>query len=108
MDQLFVELGFFTQSGSTQTLHLFAEALLKELQREPGSRREPTAQVIARLLRAMEGDPVVKLPSEFILLARVFSTLGGLFTHYDAHIDFNRYVLPHVASALAAAQQENP
>jgi ubiquinone biosynthesis protein len=49
---------------------------------------------------------VLVLPAEFILLARVFTTLGGLFAHYDARIDFQRFVLPHVAAAMAATQQE--
>lgn len=108
MDDLFREIGFVTESGDTKTLHLFADALLKELQRNPdqASTREPTSAIFARLLAALQSDPVLKLPSEFILLARVFTTLGGLFTHYDARIDFNRYVLPHVAAAMATMQQE--
>ncbi len=110
MDELFREIGFVTESGDTKTLHLFADALLKELQRTPdqAQAREPTSVIFARLLSALQNDPVLKLPPEFILLARVFTTLGGLFSHYDARIDFTRYVLPHVAAAMTTMQQETP
>jgi len=105
MDALFRELGFVTESGDTATLHLFADALLKELQGQPTEgKREPTSEIFTRLLRALDSDPVLKLPAEFILLARVFTTLGGLFSHYDARIDFAQHVLPHVAVAMASMQ----
>ena len=51
-----------------------------------------------------EADPVDKLPSEFIMLARVFTTLGGLFMHYQPNIDVNTYLFPHlVGPALSQA-----
>ena len=49
-----------------------------------------------RLFRMAEQDPVDKLPAEFIMLARVFTTLGGLFVHYKPDMDVNRYLLPHL------------
>lgn len=103
MDVLFRELGFVTESGDTRTLHLFADALLDELNRAPRADqpREATAAVFVRLMEALQRDPVLKLPAEFVLLARVFTTLGGLFSHYDARINFTRHVLPHVAVAMA-------
>ena len=52
------------------------------------------------LLKACENDPVVGLPGEFIMVARVFGTLGGLFSRYRPDIDFVRHVLPVVGSAL--------
>jgi ubiquinone biosynthesis protein len=106
MDVKFRELGFVTESGDTKTLHLFAAALLDELNRTQGAeqQREPTAVIFMRLMEALQRDPVLKLPAEFVLLARVFTTLGGLFSHYDARINFTRHVLPHVASAMATAQ----
>jgi len=107
MDIMFRELGFVTESGDTKTLHLFADALLDELNRAPRADqpREPTAAVFVRLMEALQRDPVLKLPAEFVLLARVFTTLGGLFSHYDARINFTRHVLPHVAVAMAAMHQ---
>jgi len=49
-----------------------------------------------RLFHMAEQDPVDKLPAEFIMLARVFTTLGGLFVHYKPDMDVNRYLLPHL------------
>ena len=59
------------------------------------------------LLQAQQDDPVVRLPSEFVMLARVFGTLGGLFGHYRPDIDYARHVLPVLATALATDQAEH-
>ena len=38
------------------------------------------------------------------MLARVFTTLGGLFIHYKPKLDVTRYLLPHlIGPALANA-----
>jgi ubiquinone biosynthesis protein len=56
-----------------------------------------------QLFQMAEQDPVDKLPAEFIMLARVFTTLGGLFVHYQPEMDVNRYLLPHlIAPAFQA------
>ena len=52
------------------------------------------------LLNQANQDPVDKLPAEFIMLARVFTTLGGLFMHYQPRIDVTRYVLPYMMITL--------
>ena len=36
------------------------------------------------------------MPAEFIMLARVFTTLGGLFVHYQPQLDVHTYLLPHL------------
>ena len=69
--------------------------------------RWPTqAEAVARfssLLHACEDDPVVTLPREFIMIARVFGTLGGLFARYTPELDFARHVMPVLGPALLAA-----
>jgi hypothetical protein len=35
-----------------------------------------------RLLKAVEQDPVVHIPDHFVMIGRVFATLGGLVMHY--------------------------
>ncbi|HEX5678415.1 MAG TPA: hypothetical protein VFX91_10630, partial [Alcanivorax sp.] len=55
------------------------------------------AQVRALLIR-MTDDPVEKVPSEFIMLARVFGTLGGLFLHYQPRVDVARLVLGYLTN----------
>jgi ubiquinone biosynthesis protein len=105
MAELFTELGFRTRSGRPDTLHLFADALLTDIgQAARGSIRWPTREEfgarMASLLAACEDDPVTVLPGEFIMIARVFGTLGGLFARYRPDIDFVRHVLPVLGPAL--------
>ena len=54
----------------------------------------------AHLLQATHDDPVDKLPSDFIMLARVFGTVGGMMLHYQPKIDYGRYVLPTLTRAM--------
>ncbi len=50
------------------------------------------------LLESAEGDPVVRLPAEFVMLSRVFGVLGGLFHHYRPRIDYARHLAPVLGS----------
>lgn len=99
-----LELGFVTRSGKPDTLLLFADALLEHI-REAVMKGDtahiwPTPEELsARSTRMMDSaneDPVDKLPPEFIMLARVFGTLGGMFMHYKPRMDVARCILPHV------------
>lgn len=100
-------LGFVTRSGRPDTLLAFTDALLDQLRdamldgRNDGggwpSAEDLMAQVRALLIR-MTDDPVEKVPSEFIMLARVFGTLGGLFLHYQPRVDVARLVLGYLTN----------
>lgn len=106
-------MGFTTRSGKPDTLLAFADALLSQIQRTAFemSRDKPNwpsqKDILSgakNLLAQAEADPVDKLPSEFIMLARVFTTLGGLFMHYQPNIDVNTSLFPHlVGPALSQA-----
>jgi len=103
--QALADLGFRTRSGKPDTLLAFSNALLNQIRNAAmnmgsGNMVWPTADDMLRegerLFRMAEQDPVDKLPAEFIMLARVFTTLGGLFVHYKPDMDVNRYLLPHL------------
>ncbi|HEX7669481.1 MAG TPA: AarF/ABC1/UbiB kinase family protein [Polyangiaceae bacterium] len=106
---LFADIGFCTRSGRPDTLHQFADALLSEIRDAAlaGGISWPTRdQAVARvtaLLAACEDDPVVTLPGEFIMIARVFGTLGGQFASYKPNLDFGRHVMPVLAPAMLAS-----
>lgn len=98
-------LGFATRSGSPATLLAFTDALLEQFRTlltviDEGGIRWPDADALAararELMAHMEADPVVTMPAEFVMLARVFGTLAGLFLHYRPQLDVNRYVLPYM------------
>lgn len=105
MGTLLFELGFRTRSGKPDTLLAFADALLSQIQKaalkkpsDPGywpTHQEMLEQATV-LMQLAEADPVEKLPAEFIMLARVFTTLGGLFVHYKPALDVNQYLFPHL------------
>jgi ubiquinone biosynthesis protein len=98
-----LDLGFTTRSGKPDTLLLFADALLAEIRTgmQQGEHiqwptRDEFMQRSAHLLAAANQDPVDRLPAEFIMLARVFGTLGGLFTHYQPKLNMAQVLLPYL------------
>ncbi|MCZ6464313.1 MAG: AarF/ABC1/UbiB kinase family protein [Proteobacteria bacterium] len=102
---LFEELGFRTRSGKPDTLHAFAEDMLRDFREaaSSGTRsawldREELLTRAAELLDRAEADPVIRIPGEFVMIARVFGVLGGLFHYYRPKIDYARHVLPVLAS----------
>jgi ubiquinone biosynthesis protein len=108
LTRLFAELGFVTKSGGPDTLHHFTDALLGEIRGAvlgSGVRWPTREEALARatsLLRACESDPVIGLPGEFIMIARVFGTLGGQFAKYEPDIDVARHVMPVLGPVLLA------
>jgi ubiquinone biosynthesis protein len=95
-------LGFRTESGKPDTLFAFAAALLDVFRRGTAEgtlafpTREQLMEQAAGLMEAAQNDPVTRVPGEFVMLARVFGTLGGMLSHYRPHIDYARVVLPHL------------
>lgn len=98
-------LGFATRSGRPESLLAFADALLGAFRRMAAGSEAwlagPELEAELRhLLSAVRHDPVTKLPEDFVLLARVFGTLGGLFQHHRPRIDWGRHVAPVLGGAL--------
>jgi ubiquinone biosynthesis protein len=105
MRNAFAALGFRTQSGRMDTLLAFMQALLGELaeaMQEGHVRwpdREAIAQRAASLGECFLNDPVVELPDHFVMIGRVLTTLGGMFSHYHPDLDIMRHVLPVLIDA---------
>jgi len=96
-------LGFATRSGRPDSLLAFAEALLGAFRRIAAGgtvwlSREQVEAELRSLLAAVRDDPVTKLPEDFVMLARVFGTLGGLFQHHRPRIDWARHLAPVLAA----------
>jgi ubiquinone biosynthesis protein len=107
--QLLQQLGFQTQSGRPDTLLWFANLMLDELRSQGSALRQgfSSAEMIdewIRLLRAVEQDPVVRVPDHFVMIGRVVATLGGLIMHYRPEMDIQRIMLPALMAALATKQ----
>jgi ubiquinone biosynthesis protein len=95
-------LGFRTRSGSPDTLHAFAAALLDSFRRAAADGRFewPTREQLLAQARSLAeqtvADPVERIPPSFVMIGRVFGTLGGLFGHHRPKLDWAR-VLPYLA-----------
>uniref|UniRef100_UPI00262984DE DUF1015 family protein n=1 Tax=uncultured Alcanivorax sp. TaxID=191215 RepID=UPI00262984DE len=61
---------------------------------------EEMMQQVSQLLDRLEHDPVEKMPGDFIMLARVFGTLGGFFLHYQPKVDIAALVLGYLTRPL--------
>jgi len=93
-----------TRSGQPETLLVFTDALLGELRSAfSGALRWPDRKELFERLgglrAALSTDPVLHIPDHFVLIARVFATLGGLFTHYRPELDIVTHILPVLAEA---------
>jgi len=88
-------------------LHRVLEAMLGALRQVaqdgggvPWLDQQELAKQARALLEATRDDPVIRIPEEFAMLARVFGALGGLFQHYRPRLDWARSLQP-VLAALA-------
>jgi len=77
MVRAFQELGFQTKTGDTNTFLLIARRMLSRS--ESGAfEGEFTEEMTDELFEAIRADPVVQVPSDFVLVGRVFSFLSGI------------------------------
>ncbi len=105
MTEALAAAGFRTRSGKPDTLHRFAISLIGSFARDGGEAAWPTTEQLVAdahtLMAAMNDDPVTTLPADFVMIARVLGTLGGLFIRYRPRIDVAACVLPIVLAAFA-------
>jgi len=77
MVRAFQELGFETKTGDTNTFLLIARRMLTRS--DTGAfEGEFTEEMTGELFEAIREDPVVRVPSDFVLVGRVFSFLSGI------------------------------
>jgi predicted unusual protein kinase regulating ubiquinone biosynthesis (AarF/ABC1/UbiB family) len=77
MVRAFGELGFETKNGDPSTLLLVAKAMNRRA-RGGQFRGEFTDEVTEDLFNTIRENPVVKVPSDFVLVGRAFSLLSGI------------------------------
>jgi len=77
MIRAFQELGFETKTGDTQTFVAIARRMMR---RSDTGRFEGefTEEMTDELFEAIREDPVVRVPSDFVLVGRAFSLLSGI------------------------------
>jgi predicted unusual protein kinase regulating ubiquinone biosynthesis (AarF/ABC1/UbiB family) len=77
MIRAFQELGFETKNGDPSTFVAIARRMMK---RSDSGRFEGefTEEMTGELFEAVRENPVVRVPSDFVLVGRVFSLLSGI------------------------------
>ncbi|MGH9886579.1 MAG: ABC1 kinase family protein [bacterium] len=77
MVRAFQELGFRTKTGDTDTYLLIARRMMGAS--EDGSfRGEFTEEMTDELMETIRTNPIVEVPTDFVLVARAFALLSGI------------------------------
>jgi predicted unusual protein kinase regulating ubiquinone biosynthesis (AarF/ABC1/UbiB family) len=77
MVRAFKELGFATKTGDGRTFIAIAKRMLRR-SRTGRFEGEFTEEMTGELFDAIREDPVVSVPSDFVLVGRVFALLSGI------------------------------
>jgi ubiquinone biosynthesis protein len=73
----FKELGFRTKTGDPETYRRIARRMIENSARTSG-RGELNEELTDELFESIRKDPIVSVPSDFVLVARVFALLAGI------------------------------
>jgi ubiquinone biosynthesis protein len=101
MAEGFAALGFRSRDGDPAGLRAYAEMFLEAFRQgvefaDAGDHVEH----VARILALTEANPIVEIPEHFVLLGRVFASLGGLLKRYPPRIRLSALLQPELAAAL--------
>jgi predicted unusual protein kinase regulating ubiquinone biosynthesis (AarF/ABC1/UbiB family) len=101
MAQGLIELGFETRDGSPESLRDIAAFILEIATRfRRGVRidKEMTDRFAREVPDRIRENPVVRVPTHLVLLARVLGLLSGVNRSLDSRLDLARALLPYVAA----------
>jgi predicted unusual protein kinase regulating ubiquinone biosynthesis (AarF/ABC1/UbiB family) len=106
MATLFAEMGFRSRDDDPTALRAYAELLLEAFREEADAaggleaiaRGQP--ERVERILALTSANPIVRIPGHFVLLGRVFATLGGLLLHHQPRVRLGAVLRPNLATAL--------
>jgi len=77
MIRAFKELGFRTKTGDPESYRRIAKEMMRSAARGD-SRGELTEEMTDELMESIRKDPIVQVPSDFVLVARALSLLSGI------------------------------
>ncbi|NNL67603.1 MAG: AarF/ABC1/UbiB kinase family protein, partial [Myxococcales bacterium] len=101
MAERFESLGFRSRDDDPAALDAYAEMFLEAFRDGAaiGGGLDHAEQV-ARIIELTEANPIVEIPGHFVLLGRVFASLGGLLMRYRPQIRLSDILQPRLAAAL--------
>ncbi len=92
------DMGFRTRDEDPETYNALGEAFLGDVLRsgKPYADQEMVAEVNERLGRVLRGNPLVDVPGDVILIARVMGLLSGLGKTLDSRTDLLAALIPYL------------
>ncbi|RLT39866.1 MAG: AarF/ABC1/UbiB kinase family protein [Chloroflexi bacterium] len=92
------DMGFRTRDEDPETYNALGEAFLGDVLRsgKPYADQEMVAEVNERLGRVLRGNPLVDVPGDVILIARVMGLLSGLGKTLDSRTDLLEALIPYL------------
>jgi predicted unusual protein kinase regulating ubiquinone biosynthesis (AarF/ABC1/UbiB family) len=106
MAQALYELGFETREGGVGALHDIAKVVLEtatQLRQQAWVDRDVARDAGDELPRLIRDNPIVRVPSHVVFLARVVALLSGLGRTLEARVDMVQTILPYVMRSAAGA-----
>jgi aarF domain-containing kinase len=96
----FHDLGFRTRNDDPKTLVALGDAFLGRAVRENKvyADQEMVAEVNAMLTRTLKENPVVRVPTDIVLVGRVTGLLSGLAKTLNSKVDLLETMMPYVAT----------
>lgn len=104
MAVLFDRMGFRSRDGGSEALRAFADLLLDAFRPNTTVALQDidARAAVERVLQLTRDNPIVAVPGDFILLARVFAVLGGLLMRYRPRINLFQLLMPPLLRAAQA------
>ncbi len=99
MAKSFLDLGFETRDGSSESLVEIARALLdaaRELREQPALGRDTIERMRHELPDMIRANPIVRIPSHVVLLGRVLGLLSGTGHALGARVDLMGTIVPYL------------
>lgn len=97
-------MGFRTRERDERTYAALGEAFLGDVLRsgKPYADQEMVADINARLGRVLRANPLVQVPGDVILIARVMGLLSGLGKMLDSETDLLEALMPYLDPDMEA------
>jgi ubiquinone biosynthesis protein len=93
-------MGFATKDGGSDTLERFAEMMLGAFRDQADLASIDPRALFDEALAALRQDPIVSVPQEFVMIGRVFASVGGLVLHHKPKLELFSILGPALAQAM--------